>query len=55
LNTSGEDPSTVFRLECVGQSGHGLAVGVLEETSLPALDLDDAAQVACVDQQLLVL
>ena len=45
----------VFRLECVGQSGHGLAIRVLEEPSLPSLDLDDAAQVARVDQELLVL
>ena len=43
----------ILRLERVCERGHGLAVGVLQQPPLGTLELDDAAQVACVDQKLL--
>ena len=44
----------VLRLERAGERGHRLAVGPLQELPAAALDLEQAAQVVRVQQQLLV-
>ena len=43
----------ILRLERVRERGDGLAVGVLQRAALRPLDLDDPAEVARVDEQLL--
>ena len=43
----------ILRLECVGKRRDRLPVGMLQQATLPAFDLDDPAQVARIDEQLL--
>ncbi len=50
-----ETRSRVLCLERVGEGGHRLAVRLLKETPLRALDLDDAAEIAGIDEQLLCI
>ena len=44
----------VLRLERAGKRGDSLDVGLLHEGALTALDLEDVAQVARVQDQLLI-
>ena len=45
--------SRILCLECIGERGHGLPVGVLQQPPLGTLDLDDSTQVTGVNQELL--
>ncbi len=44
----------VFRLKRVGKSGHRLSIGMLEEPSLPPLDVDQAREVARIEEDLFI-